>query len=84
MIEKWKERTWYRMKADYQKELQEKGEEGINFHIKPRTAAMSINDLQVYIIKKILLLVVCSQTQVYYIYIYIYLYIYICNIPLIF
>ena len=47
MIEKWKERTWYRMKDEYQEELKKNGEEGIKFDIPPLTSAITLDDFQV-------------------------------------
>ena len=49
LIEKWKERTWWRMKEEYQEELKRTGAEGIKFNIKPLISAMTVNDFQVYL-----------------------------------
>ena len=49
MIEKWKERTWYRMKEEHRKVLQDNQEKAITFDIKPLIAALSMDDFQVRI-----------------------------------
>ena len=47
MIEKWKERAWYRMKEEHQRGLEESGEEGIHINIKPLIAPLTMDDFQV-------------------------------------
>ena len=47
LIPKWMERTWYRMKEEYQEELKRTGDEGIKFELKPLISAITLDDFQV-------------------------------------
>ena len=47
MIEKWKKRTWYKMKEEDQKALKREGKEKIKFDIKPLVSAITLDDYQV-------------------------------------
>ena len=47
LIPKWMERTWYRMKEEYQEELKKTGDEGIKFEFKPLISAITLDDFQV-------------------------------------
>ena len=47
LIPKWMERTWYRMKEEYQEELKRTGDEGIKFEFKPLISAITLDDFQV-------------------------------------
>jgi len=49
MVDKWKERTWYRMKAEHLKQLQDNQDKAIQFDIKPLISALTMDDFQVQI-----------------------------------
>ena len=46
-IDKWKERTWYGMKMQYQEELIRSGAEGIKFDMKPLVNPLAMDSFQV-------------------------------------
>ena len=64
LIEKWKERTWFRMKEEYQEELKRTGEEGIKFDIKPLISAITLDDFQVYLFVTNKTRPVCFKIQI--------------------